>query len=706
MVSKKKNNTSWLHFDIRCVVLMSLTVLFTFSFGIMNMNAQSMSSDTIHLFGHNNFTTQIILISCSIGLLLTLIFLILLRIFRNNVTKTKKKLRDQNRRLALAIHAGDIKVFRYDVEKNMFYNVQWDNIPAGGRSMKEELETIHPADQQVFLDTFDRLIHGEDYHKRICLRIHVDKYKEWRIIEKEFSTLKDDNGKVVTIIGTRRDITERHKMHVQLQESVSKMQCAIASSNLALWEFSTEEMVFKSSNNKMHRVKGFLNETVSEVEQKIHPDDKDKVKECIQIMAEGKNEDFSIDLRMMYKSDHEWHFCSASATPFETDDTGKVTRYVGSLYDNTQTIKLNEDLKNFSEKLNYTLISSGIRMWEFDLNLHLFRLKSALNSTLETTTIDDFIKHVDISQQAYAKELIEKMDNKNIGVSSIQLKITNSIFDNETHYFIYDILPLRDKNNNIVSYFGLERDVTELIQIQLNLEEEKQKAQTADKLKSAFLANMSHEIRTPLNAIVGFSQLLCDTNSEDNKKEFADIILKNNDILLRLIDDILEQSKIEAGFIDFKNKQFDMVDNFNILSLSLQERCMNPKVEFISSNPYKRCVVKCDSERLNQIITNFTTNAIKHTESGYIKVGYKYEDKGLKVYVDDTGSGIPEEDKERIFRRFEKLNDFIQGTGLGLPICKGITDAYGGKIGVESVLGKGSTFWAWIPCELTEIEEI
>ena len=423
-------------------------------------------------------------------------------------------------------------------------------------------------------------------------------------------------------------------------------------------------------------------------------------------MTEGRNEDFSIDLRMMYKSDHEWHFCSASATPFEIDDDGKVIRYVGSVQDNSQIIKLNQDLKNFSEKLNYTLISSGIRMWEFDLNLHLFRLKSALNSTLETTTIDDFIKQVDISQQAYAKELIEKMDNKNIGVSSIQLKITNSIFDNETHYFIYDILPLRDKNNNIVSYFGLERDVTELIQIQLNLEEEKQKAQTADKLKSAFLANMSHEIRTPLNAIVGFSQLLCDTNSEDNKKEFADIILKNNDILLRLIDDILEQSKIEAGFIDFKNKQFDMADNFSILSLSLQERCMNPNVEFISSNPYKRCVVKCDSERLNQIITNFTTNAIKHTESGYIKVGYKYEDKGLKVYVDDTGSGIPEEDKERIFRRFEKLNDFIQGTGLGLPICKGITDAYGGKIGVESVLGKGSTFWAWIPCELTEIEEI
>lgn len=804
MVSKNKHNIFRPHFDTRYVFLITLIVLSTFSIEIIDVNARPIHTDSIHIFGRNNFppyqfinengqpagfdvdviqtmlnrkgipykitllksaevqrmykegktdmilgmledkgcdistksklddammeirrdgtyqklhekwfnennkniTTKITLISISIGLLLTLIFLILLRILRNNVTKTKKKLRDQNRRLALAIHAGDIKVFRYDVEKGMFYNVQWDNIPAEGRSMEEELKTIHPADQQVLIDSFDRLVRGEDYHKRICLRIHVDNYKEWRFIEKEFSTLKDDNGKVVTIIGTRRDITERHKLHVQLQESISKMQHAIASSNLTLWEFSTGEMVFKSRNDKMSKVKEFITDNIFELEKRIHPDDKDKVKARIHVMAEGQNMDISVDFKMWYETDKKWHFCSASAIPYETDDEGKVIRYVGSLHDNTQIIKLNEDLRNFSEKLNYTLLSSGIRMWEYNIDSHILSIKSALNSTLETSTVENFIEHVDISQQADAKEFIKKMDHKNLDTSSIQLKIFHSSLDNKTHYFIFDALPLQDKNNQVVSYFGLERDVTGLIQTQIKLEEEKQKAQTADKLKSAFLANMSHEIRTPLNAIIGFSQLLCDTNSEDDKKEFFDIIIKNNDTLLRLINDILEQSKIEAGFIEFKETQFDMSDNFNMLTISLQQRFTNPQVKFISNNPYKKCIVKCDSGRLNQIITNFTTNAIKHTDNGHIKVGYRCEDKGLKIYVEDTGTGIPEEDKERIFRRFEKLNDFIQGTGLGLPICKGITDAYGGKIGVESVLGNGSTFWAWIPCEIIEIEEI
>jgi signal transduction histidine kinase len=804
MVSKTKHNKSNLHFDTRYVVLMILMVLSTFSTGILNVNANSISTDTIRIFGNNNFPpyeftdkkgqpagfdvdvmralldrkgipykitllkpaevqrmykegkadiilgmfkykgsenstisniddalmeirrdgtyqklyekwfsrydenriTKITLICISVILLLTLIFLVFLRILRTNVTKAKKELSDQNRRLALAIHAGDIKVFRYDVGKGMFYNVQWDSIPAEGRSMKEVLNTIHPADRQVFIDSFDKLVRDEDCHKRISLRTHVDNYREWRYIEKEFSTLKDDNGKITTIIGTQRDITERHKMKVQLQESISKMQCAIASSNLTLWEFSSEEMVFKSRNDKMYKVKGVVTENIFELEKKIHPDDKDKAIACIHVMAEGKKENHSIDLRMWYETDNEWHFCSASATPFETDDEGKVTRYVGSLHDNTQIIKLNEDLRVFSEKLNYTLLASGIRMWEYDINSHLFIFKSALNSTLETMNVNDCIKQVDKPQQAHAKELIEKMDNKCLDASSIQLKIVNSLHDNKTHYYIFDILPLRDKKNNIVSYFGLERDVTGLIQIQIKLEEEKQKAQTADKLKSAFLANMSHEIRTPLNAIVGFSQLLCDTDSEYDKKEIVDIIIKNNDTLLRLIDGILEQSKIEAGVIDFKNTQFDMSDNFNRITLSLQQQCTNPEVEFISSNPYKKCIVICDSNRLNQIIINLTANAIKNTDTGHIRVGYRCEDNGLKIFVEDTGPGIPEEDKARIFKRFEKLNDFIQGTGLGLPICKGIIDAYGGKIGVESVSENGSTFWAWIPCEITEIEEL
>lgn len=137
---------------------------------------------------------------------------------------------------------------------------------------------------------------------------------------------------------------------------------------------------------------------------------------------------------------------------------------------------------------------------------------------------------MDDEHQAATKEFIEEMDKRCLNINSIQLKIKSS-HDNEEHYYIFDARPVKDGNNNVISYLGLERDVTDLIQIQIKLEEEKQKAQNADKLKSAFLANMSHEIRTPLNAIVGFSQLLSDTDNKENKKEFADIILNNNDIL-------------------------------------------------------------------------------------------------------------------------------------------------------------------------------
>jgi len=262
---------------------------------------------------------------------------------------------------------------------------------------------------------------------------------------------------------------------------------------------------------------------------------------------------------------------------------------------------------------------------------------------------------------------------------------------------------MHNNENEVVSYFGITRDVTDLINIQIRLEEEKQKALAADKLKSAFLANMSHEIRTPLNAIVGFSRLLPDADGKDEKKQFIDIINENTEILLRLINDILELSKIEAGIVDIKNSTFDFVANFNNLIPSLKQRCVNPDVKFITCKPYKKFVICCDDGRVDQLITNFTINAIKYTTRGYIKVGYECVDNGLKIFVEDTGAGIAKKDQERIFNRFEKLNDFVQGTGLGLSICKAITDACYGKIGVESEVGKGSTFWAWIPCEVSEL---
>lgn len=242
-------------------------------------------------------------------------------------------------------------------------------------------------------------------------------------------------------------------------------------------------------------------------------------------------------------------------------------------------------------------------------------------------------------------------------------------------------------------------DVTEREKMIKELESAKALAEQSDKLKSAFLANMSHEIRTPLNAIVGFSGLLAETTSEEEKQEYLKIININNDLLLKLISDILDLSKIEAGTVELKYEDFDFTEYFNDMALSMKQRVNNPHVRLIAINPYPHCQVKLDKNRIAQIMTNYVTNAIKYTPKGFIEMGYEMVDAGIRLYVKDTGIGIPEDKKSKVFHRFEKLDEFAQGTGLGLSICKAIAESMGGNVGFESEYGAGSIFWAFLPCE-------
>ena len=242
-------------------------------------------------------------------------------------------------------------------------------------------------------------------------------------------------------------------------------------------------------------------------------------------------------------------------------------------------------------------------------------------------------------------------------------------------------------------------DITERERMIEELRQAKLLAEQSDKLKSAFLANMSHEIRTPLNAIVGFSDLLMTTEDKDEREEYMHIIHTNNELLLKLISDILDLSKLEAGSVELKYEDFNLSEYFNDLASSMKQRVTNPNVRLIAVNPYRTCRVKSDKNRIAQVITNYVTNAIKYTPKGFIEMGYEQVDEGIRLYVKDSGIGIAEEKKVKVFHRFEKLDEFAQGTGLGLSICKAITEAMGGSVGFESTYGEGSQFWAILPCD-------
>ena len=375
------------------------------------------------------------------------------------------------------------------------------------------------------------------------------------------------------------------------------------------------------------------------------------------------------------------------------------------VFDDTENYLKAEQTRYNLTKLKVAVNTGDSIIWEYDVASNKLNVDFSLNENITENKLLSYLSRENLNyMQDFADTLhpedFDRVYNQQFqklikGEINNYMSIYRRILDGQTYWI----------NSNVRSY-KLNEDGTpkKIISYTTNITEQREKetelikVKEADKLKSAFLANMSHEIRTPLNAIVGFSDLIAETEDKEDRQAYLDIVHKNNNLLLHLIGDILDFAKIESGSL-----------KYNIVQTDIKELCreihqaealkMTSDVKLLFDESLPSVILKTDPQRVIQVITNFINNAIKFTLEGNISISYLRGKKSLKISVTDTGIGIAEEDRSRIFDRFIKINDFKQGTGLGLTISKMIVENLRGTIGVDSVQGEGSTFWFTLPLE-------
>lgn len=387
--------------------------------------------------------------------------------------------------------------------------------------------------------------------------------------------------------------------------------------------------------------------------------------------------------------------------------------------DNTELVLTQQMLKSTNHKLSAALDAADMTPWKWDLQTGLLscNVSHDLYVTEEEVTHDGnliivptsacFAKICDEDRER-VRDAFERLANGETQKMREEYRVGRQWLPSPQQNEWVEVraaVDERDANGKPLSLIGTSMTVTQRKEMEEALVQAKVKAEEANTLKSSFPANISHEIRTPLNAIVGFSSLLvsAERGISEEKQEYINIIENNNTLLLQLISDVLDLSKIEAGTMEFDYAPVDVHGLFIELEDTFRLRNKKSGICICYHRRTTECVVKADRNRLVQVMMNLMNNAVKFTGEGSIEFGFDVREDGfLHFYVTDTGCGIPEERLEEIFGNFVKLNSFVQGTGLGLTICRAIVERMGGKIGAVSRLGQGSTFWFTLPYTANE----
>ena len=647
---------------------------------------------------------------------LMLYYVIILRIRERRMTRLIAR---HNRRLALILRTTKVKVWLYDIQRK---SLAWLKDDGEMDSREYKLEEFGNAYDAESFDLLRNLIKDVSAGKKEDGSLQMKSGKdngnrEYIMVLSVFRRTKGGAPKV--IVGMMDDQTERLQNQRSAKDNMLRYQSIFSTSMVDMTYYNTEGILTDINKKACETFNCNREELLSErvpfnyalEDNAIKVED---FKGCYSThIIRAKNNPNLADAIVFSKDKYYEQklvpMYDAKSRFLGIFGSGRdVTEFVDSYHQLKKSIgQLKSaafDITEYINNINYALHVGGVRLVNYSPNTHILTIYREMNDVQLKLTQTRCLGLVDESSKRVAMRLLKNMDMHSSDGVDVDIRTTVHIPGNRRLSLQFHFIPIYDKRGNIDNYFGLCRDVSQEKATEEELERKKAQAQEVENVKNVFLRNMSHEIRTPVATVVGFARLFVEDHDPADEEGFIAEIKRNATFLLKLVNDILFLSRLDAQMVEFDKTPIDFACTFEGHCQMGWSKAMKTGVDYVVENPYEHLVIGIDDANVGHIIEQIAECAARFTDSGKVRARYDYIGDKLLITIEDTGSGIDTERQQNMFERFSLKKD-RSGTGLGLAICKELARQMGGDIHVNSALDRGTTVWIVIPCVATVIEK-
>lgn len=653
---------------------------------------------------------------------LALVFLAFYYFYRLRERQMTREIRQSNDRLSLVLSSSEIRLWVYHILTQTFKLVNEFGKTTQTLYMHDLATRYSQEDYDMLRETLDDIIHQRKESANITLKIREQKND--RFVERDFSVnigvlRRDRNGRPTDLLGTKVDVTNERMRQMHIQDNMIRYQAIFNSAMIDMVVYDADGYITDMNDKALNALNLSRDELVQEhihLKEVLGMDDIDldtfEPMHVTQIFPFGDQRSMPLHLK------RQKMFYELKLIPVR-DSQGKLLNIFGTgrnvtevamsyrkIKENAYELQRSNDEKNqYIRNIDYVMNVGGIRMARYNPETHTLTIYNDSNNVKFRLPQTRALSLVDNSSQRRALNIIMSMDSLTTKPIHADIKTTlrKKGGGGRLHLQLH-FIPVYNDQNKPKEYFGMCRDISEIKTIEEKLAAETLRAQEVEVVKDAFLHNMSFEIRTPLNTVVGFAELFQMEHSPEDEAVFIQEIKANSAKLLKLINDILFISRLDADMIEFNKRTVDFTTIIAQQCEAAWTNLRKPDVKYSINSAFKKLMLEIDSSNVSIIIDKIVTNATLYTDKGSVYVRYDYLGNHLIVSVEDTGCGIPESAQANIFDRF--VTGASEGAGLGLSICHELIQRLNGTINIKSDEGKGTTVWFSIPCRAVEIERI